>query len=61
MSVAATRAWISSHKRKDDAVERWDKALADTKSCAESVKSQSGFAAATAYYNCRKGKKVTIV
>ena len=59
MSVSATQAWISAHKRKDDAVERWNRALADTKQCAESVKSMSGFEAATAYYNCRKGKKVT--
>jgi hypothetical protein len=58
MSVAETQAWISSHKRKDNAVERWNAALADTKSCAQSVASMSGFAAATAYYNCRKGKKV---
>lgn len=58
MSVSETQAWISAHKRKDNAVERWNSALADTKSCASSVKGQSGFAAATAYYNCRKGKKV---
>lgn len=59
MSVAETQAWIAAHKRKGDAVDRWNKALADTKSCAESAKDQSGFAAATAYYNCRKGKKVS--
>ena len=60
MSISATRAWISAHKRKDDAVERWDKALADTQACANSVKNMAGFAAATAYYTCRKGKKVTM-
>lgn len=59
MSVTATQNWIGQHKRKDDAVERWNKALADTKSCASSVASMSGFEAATAYYNCRKGKKVS--
>lgn len=58
MSVAETQAWIASHKRKDNAVDRWNQALQDTKACASSVASMSGFAAATAYYQCRKGKKV---
>lgn len=58
MSVSATQNWIAQHKRKDNAVERWNAALADTKSCAQSVANMSGFEAATAYYNCRKGKKV---
>ena len=58
MSVAETQSWIEAHKRKDNAVQRWNAALADTKSCAQSVASMSGFAAATAYFNCRKGKKV---
>lgn len=60
MSVAATQAWISAHKRKDNAVERWNAALADTKACATTANGTSGdgFARATAYYNCRRGKKV---
>ena len=58
MSVAETQSWISGHKRKDNAVERWNAALADTKACAQQAASQSGFAAATTYYNCRKGKKL---
>lgn len=58
MSVAETTAWIEQHKRKDNAVARWNQALQDTKACAQQAASQSGFAAATTYYNCRKGKKV---
>lgn len=61
MSVAATRTWIEAHKRKDDAVARWEKALVDTQSCAATARAATGdgFARATAYYNCRRGKKVT--
>lgn len=58
MSAAETISWIDAHKRKDNASARWSQALQDTKACAASVASMSGFAAATAYYNCRKGKKL---
>ena len=58
MSVAETVSWIEAHKRKDNAAQRWNQALADTKACAQQAAAQSGFAAATTYYNCRKGKKV---
>jgi hypothetical protein len=58
MSVADTVNWINEHKRKTDAAQRWQSAYEQTKTCAKSVESMSGFAAATAYYNCRKGKKV---
>lgn len=58
MSVQETVAWISQHKRNDNAVQNWEQALATTRECAQTARQQSGFAAATAYYNCRKGKKV---
>lgn len=61
MSIAATREWIESHKRKDDAVARWDGALEDTRVCAAEARriAGDGFARATAFYNCRKGKLLT--
>lgn len=59
MSIAATRQWIAEHKRKDDAVARWDGALEDTRVCAAEANRQSGFQAANTYYNCRKGKTLT--
>jgi len=53
MSISATRNWISSHKRKDNAVERWDAALADTKKCADVAYGTpgGGFARLDIYYN----------
>ena len=62
MSIQATREWIATHKRKDDAVARWDGALEDTRVCAAEARRMvgDGFARATAYYNCRNGKKLTI-
>jgi hypothetical protein len=59
MSIEATRQWIQAHKRKEDAVARWNGALEDTRVCAAEASRQSGFAAANAYYNCRNGKKLT--
>jgi len=60
VSIAATRAWIAAHKRKDDAVARWDGALEDTRVCAAAAArvSGDGFARANAYYNCRTGKTI---
>lgn len=61
MSIEATRKWIREHKRKVDAQERWDGALEDTRVCAAEADRTpgGGLARATAYYNCRSGKKVT--
>lgn len=59
MSIQETRQWIQAHKRKEDAVARWDGALEDTRICASEANKLSGFAAATQYYNCRNGKKLT--
>jgi hypothetical protein len=61
MSIEATRQWIAEHKRKVDANARWDGALEDTRVCAAQASKQSGFAAANTYYNCRKGKKLTVL
>jgi len=62
MSIAATQSWISSHKRKDNAVERWNTALAQTQQCAAAARNVAGdgFARASAYYDCRRGKKVSM-
>lgn len=61
MSIQAAREWITKNKRKDNALARWDGALEDTRICAaEAARTVgSGMARATAYYNCRNGKKVT--
>lgn len=58
MSIEATRRWIAAHKRKKDAVERWDGALEDTRICAAEANrtAGTGIARLTAYYNCRSGK-----
>lgn len=62
MSISATQNWISTHKRKDNAVERWNAALAVTQQCAATARAAGGdgFARASAYYDCRRGKKVAM-
>lgn len=61
MSIEATRQWITAHKRKKDAVERWDGALEDTRVCAAEANRMAGtgFARLNTYYNCRRGKTLT--
>ena len=60
MSIEGTRRWIAAHKRKDDAVARWDGALEDSRVCAAVANRVpgNGFDRASAYYDCRTGKTI---